>query len=710
MPATQQNRHAAIDTKLGPDRLLLKSFSGREDLGRLFDYHLVLLDPEQDVDGDDLVGTNATLRLQLENGATRFFNGYISSVAYLGYENGAGVYHASFVPWLWLLTRTSDCRIFQQKTVREIIEETFRDHGFEHYEFKLQRSYTPREYCVQYNETDFDFISRLMEYEGIYYFWKHENGKHTMVIVDDKSAHTAHPDRAEVEWRQRSALLEDGYIYDFTVQKTVSSGACATSDYNFKEPKTDLRKTKEQKKKHAAATFELFEFPGAYRKPADGEALAKLRIEEAQTGHEIVSAMSTARAAACGYFLKFSKTERADQARRYLITGTRISISQDAYTPGGGGSGDKFECHITGIPDSNSFRPARATPRPVMRGPQTALVVGPAGEEIYCDEHGRVKVHFYWDRRSTANEQSSKWMRVSQPAAGGGYGFMSLPRVGQEVIVDFIEGDPDRPIITGSVYNGVNTPPYALPGDKNKATWKTNSTKGGGGFNEIRLDDTKGTEQIFINAQYDMDVNILHDVRTTIANHSDLTVGKDHTESIGANQALTIGANHTESVGANSDLTVARNRTESIGINQSVSVGSESHYTIGGNFHITAGADVYIEAGAKIVLEAKAGITLKVGGNYVTVSPAGVAINGSMVLINSGGAALPGTKVAKKDPEKPKKPKAAATAGAGSVETTQGMGHASNPETWSTTTVHDIAAAEGAPFYGGSGGGAGGGH
>jgi type VI secretion system secreted protein VgrG len=701
MGATQQHRHAAIDTKLGPDRLLLKSFSGREELGRLFDYRLVLIEGSGDVDGDDLVGTNATLRLQLEDGGTRYFNGYIASVAFLGYEQGAGVYHAEFVPWLWLLTRTSDCRIFQQKTVQQIIDETFKDHGFEHYEFKLKRTYKPREYCVQYNETDFDFISRLMEHEGIYYYWQHENGKHTMVIVDDVSTHVSCPGRAEVEWKERSGLLQDGYIYDLTVQKSVATGAYATSDYSFKEPKTKLGKTKSQKKKHAAANFEKFEFPGSYRKPDEGEALAKLRIEEAQTDHEIVQAMATARGMACGYFVKLKKTERADQARRILITSTSLTISQDSYISGGGSSGDKFECRLTGVPDTTSFRPRRVTPRPVMRGPQTALVVGPAGEEIYCDEHGRVKVHFYWDRRSTANEQSSKWVRVSQPAAGGGFGFVSLPRIGQEVVVDFIEGDPDRPIVTGSVYNADNMPPYPLPAGKNKAAWKTNSTKGGGGFNEIRIDDTKGTEQIFINAQYDMDVNILHDLRTSVGQHSDLTVAQNYTESIGANKALTIAANHTESIGANADLSIGGDCSESVTGGHSLAIGKEAHWAIATNLHIDAGADIYLKAGAKIVLEAGAGITLKVGGNYVTVFPGGVAINGTMVLINSGGTALPGKPVVKKDPVKPKKPEPAKTAGAGAAATGQGNGHASNPDSWATTTVRDIAAAAGEAFYSG---------
>ncbi|HEX2750414.1 MAG TPA: type VI secretion system tip protein TssI/VgrG, partial [Verrucomicrobiales bacterium] len=501
MNPTQENRHAAVETKLGKDRLLLKSFAGREELGRLFSYQIVLLDPNQDVDPDDLVGTMISVRLELENTSTRYFSGFLSKLSFLGYEKGAGVYHGEVVPWLWMLTRTSDCRSFQEKTVKQILETIFGEQGFHDFEFKLSRSYKPRVFCVQYNETYFNFVSRLMEHEGMYYFWKHENGKHTMVIVDDMSKHEAHPQRAEIEWRERTGLLEDGYLYDLRVQKAVSTGAYAHSDYNFKKPSDDLKKKKEKPLKHAAAKFELFEFPGAYREGADGDALAEVRIQEAQVGHETMDAMVTARAVSCGYYLKLKKAERADQQRRYLIVSTNISISQDAYTSGTGGNEDRFECHINAIPDNAVYRPRRSSVKPTMHGPQTAMVVGPAGEEIYTDEHGRIKVQFYWDRRSEGNEKSSKWVRVSQPAAGGGYGFCSLPRIGQEVIVEYIEGDPDRPIVTGCVYNGNNKPPYSLPGDKTKSVWKTNSSKGGGGYNEIRMEDSKSSEQIFIHAQ-----------------------------------------------------------------------------------------------------------------------------------------------------------------------------------------------------------------
>jgi len=703
MPAapTQSQRHAEIETKLGKDKLLLKSISGREELGRLFNYHAVLLDATGDVDGNNLVGTNVSVRLQVENGDTRYLNGYVCSVAFLGYERGLGVYHAEVVPWLWLLTKTSDCRIFQDKTVQQIIEECFAEHGFQDFQFQLRRSYQPRVFCVQYNETTFNFVSRLMEHEGIYYFWKHENGKHTMMIVDDIASHESCPGRAEIEWRPHSGLVQDGYLYDLRVQKSVATGKFEHTDYNFKKPKEDLRKKQQSEKPHAASKFELFEFPGQYREGGEGEALAKVRLEEAQAQQHTMEAMVTARATACGYFLKLKKAERADTARRYLITATNLTISEDDYGTGGGSSGQKFECQISGIPDDGKYRPARVTGKPFMRGPQMALVVGPPGEEIYVDEHGRIKVHFYWDRRSTANEKSSKWVRVVQPAAGGGYGFSSWPRIGQEVIVDFIAGDPDRPIVRGCVYNGENMPPYSLPGEKTKTVWKSNSSKGGGGYNELRFEDSKSSEQIFMHGQKDLDIRIENDSRTLIANNSDVTIGVNSTTSIGSNAATTIGTNHMHTVGASMHVDVGADEAVNIGGSSSRNVGADTLMQTGMSLHQEAGMTVYIKGGMNVVIEAGVTLTLKVGGNHVTISAAGVSIVGTMVLINSGGAAASGTKVAKKKPEKAKKPVEAKNSSAGQVEKAKGMGHAGNPQTWQRQNVADYAAQSGAPFYGG---------
>lgn len=695
--ATGDHRHAAIETVLGPDKLLLKSMSGREELGRLFDYNLVLIDPDKDADLDKLVGTNVSVRLQTEKAKTRHFNGYIASMSFLGYEDNAGIYHAQMVPWLWLLSRSSDCRAFQEKTVKQILEEVFKSFGFQDYQFKLTGSYKPRVFCVQYNETALNFVSRLMEHEGIYYWWKHENGKHTMVITDDMAQHQPHPDRPTIEWRERTGILEDGYLYDFHVQKTVSTGTFATNDYNFKKPKQDLRSKLAKQKKHAAAKFEHFEFPGIYREGGDGSNLAKIRLEEAQAGYESVEAMTTARDMSCGNKFKLTRGERSDQQRSYVITSTVLTISVDSYASGGG-SGDKYECHFTAVPDDLVFRPARISPKPLIRGPQTALVVGPSGEEIYCDEHGRVKLHFYWDRYSEANEKSSKWVRVSHPSAGGSYGFLSLPRIGQEVVVEFLNGDPDQPLITGRVYNGENKPPYNLPADKSRTVWKSNSTKGGGGYNEIRFEDAKGKEQIFMHGQKDMDVLIKNDRKEFTGAEQHLIVEKSQLEKIGADLHQEIGGGHKEKIGKDHHLTVGGNDLCKAGMAWQVSAGQDVRIQAGTDTEIKSGMATSIVSGMSVVVEAM-NITLKGAGGFITIGPAGVAIQGTMVLINSGGAATPKKAVAKKPLDKAKKAAKADDSKAGKVEKAKGMGHASKPETWKKVTVQDLAAQSGAPFY-----------
>jgi type VI secretion system secreted protein VgrG len=479
----------------------------------------------------------------------------------------------------------------------------------------------------------------------------------------------------------------------------VSSGAYAMNDYNFKQPKLDLRADQKQEKQHAGSKFEVFEFPGAFRDKEEGKKLAKIRIEEMQSGHETINASCTARGLACGYLFELQKADRKDQEREYLITSTLITIQSDAFSPGGGGgTGDKFTCELTALPKTSVFRPARVTPKPVMRGPQTALVTGPPGEEIHCDEHGRVKVHFYWDRYSKANESSSKWVRVSNPSAGGGYGFMSIPRVGQEVLVEYIDGDPDRPVITGRLYNEDNKPPYSLPGEKNRSIWKTNTTKGGGGFNEIRMDDSKGREQIFIHSQRDMDIRVTKTWRAFIGTDSHTVVGQDASTATGRDEHHDIGRHEMTNVGTNRHTSIGSNDTTSVGSDSQLAAGMNVRVEAGMNLHTKAGLNHATEAGMCIAMEAGLSISLSAGGSFITIGPEGVTIQGVMVKINSGGAKGSLSKVSKKNPEKPKKAKESGKSSAGKVEAAKGMGHAKQPQTWKQKTVHDIAHAIGQAF------------
>ena len=639
MNDTQKHRQLGLDTKMGPDRLLLVRLSGTETVGRMFEYSVHLLDPKQDVGLEELIGTNVSARVQIEDGKSRFFNGFIVSLSFTGYLNGAGQYHARMVPWLWFLTKTTDCRIFQEKTVQQICEETFQDHGFTDFEFKLKGSHPPRVHCVQYNETDFNFVTRLLEEEGMYFYWKHENGKHTMVILDDKTSHDEVPGKSEIEWKQRMGNIEDGYLYDWTVQKSVTTGAFAHDDYDFKKPKQKMLGETQQPKDHSAADFEVYEYPGTYEAPGDGQVLSKVRLEETQQNAESASATCTARAVGSGYKFTLRKPERKDQAKEYLVISTRIDATETDYASGGDG-GVSYSCDLTVIPAAAQFRPGRVTFKPRVRGPQTAFVVGPPGEEIYTDEHGRVKLHFLWDRRSKSNEKSSMWIRVSHPSAGTGWGHLSLPRIGQEVIVEFLEGDPDRPIVTGRVYNGENIPPYPLPAEKTKSTVKSNSSKGGGGFNEIRFEDIKGDEQIFVHGQKDSDVRIKEVSRVDIGKDSHITIHGERREEIEKSASLKIKEDRTTEITGDDNLTIKGDCLTKISGNAHTDTGGDTGQKTGGNWHHEVSGAVFIKAGSKIVLEAGSNITLKVGGSYVAISPAGVGISGPTVKVEGSAAVI----------------------------------------------------------------------
>jgi type VI secretion system secreted protein VgrG len=705
--ATQKSRFASFESKLGEDQLLLSSFHGREQLGALFAYNVDLLHPDggQDVILDELVGDNASIRLQMETDEmkdTRYFNAIIASLTFTGREDAFGTYRARLVPWLWLLTRTSDCRSFQDKTVQQIMEKVFTDYGFKDskdFRFDLRGSYKPKPFCVQYNETAFNFVSRLMEHEGIYYWWEHSNGHHTMVITDDMVSHTFNPLRKEIESRSGRSV-KGGYLYNLQVQKNVSSGAFALNDYNFKSPKEDLRSRMTQEKQQAASHFEHFEYPGFYRDAEEGATLSKIRLQEVQANHHWICANSTARAMAAGYKFQLTRADREDLERNYLIVSSTIAVEVNDYKTGSG-SAPKFECQIRGIPDDGVFRSPRLTPKPAVRGPQPALVVGPPGEEIYCDENGRVKVHFYWDRRSEANAESSKWVRVSQPSAGGQYGFMSVPRIGQEVLVEFMNGDPDQPIVTGRVYNGENQHPYDPQSFKSKSSWKTNTYPGGGGFNEVRLDDAKGKEQIFLHGQKDMDTRILNESREFVGVNKHVTTGKDIREQAGQDKHETVLRDSKAHVKEDQSITIDGNDVKRVGKAFEIqSTGTMRIYTMSeGRLH--AVGDLGVESEENLVVLGGSSVTLRCGDSFVQLTPAGITIQGPNVWINSDRPSpRPLVPINPLPVALPLAPDMAADASAGRVETSKGMGYQLTADSVSSQKVSkfELAADSGAPF------------
>ena len=649
MSLTQENRPLAVITPLGEDALLLKSFNFHEQLSQLFSLELELLSTEEDLIFEDILGQNVTVRVDLASHEQRFINGHVTQFSQVGVSKGFAVYRANVSPWMWFLTRTADCRIFQNMTVPSIIAEVFDGHGYSDHENKLSGQYRTWEYCVQYRETDFNFVSRLMEQEGIYYFFEHENGKHKLVLCDDYSAHEQIPivDYPQMDSNtipyfppDDTVTREGEYVSGWSINKSIQPGAYALNDYNFKKPFADISATEYNPHDHEADGFEIFDYPGEYTDADEAMDYSQIRLQELQTSYERIQGFSDVRTLSAGGLFDLSNFNREDQNKEYLILSVNHSAQQDLFASGSSGSQATYSNSFTVMDGLRDFRPSRTTPKPVVQGLQTAFVVGPKGDEIHTDEYGRVKCQFHWDRRSTADENSSCFIRVSQAWAGNQWGTMYLPRIGQEVIVEFLEGDPDKPLITGQVYNEDNKPPYDLPAKQNVSGIKSRSTKGGGGFNEITWDDTKDKEQLFIPAQRQ------HDQRTNA----------DHLSWVGKSQHHRVEGSYFDDIYGDRNHTVGGELNFFVKDTLSVQADGDIHEKVSSNYALDAGREVHIKAGSKIVLEAGSQISLKVGGNFIDIGMAGISIKGTMVNINSGGSAGSGSG---SQPEKAKLPKEA---------------------------------------------------
>jgi len=572
----QASRLAKITSPLGPDVLLLNGMGGGEELGRLFTYELQLTSLDANIDLNQLLGKPMSVGVQLADGGERHFHGIVARCSQNIDQGQFASYQVILRPWFWLLSRTSDCRIFQNLSIPQIIKQVFRDLGFSDFEDALSRPYREWEYCVQYRETSFDFVSRLMEQEGIYYFFRHEQDRHVLVLADAYGAHTTVPGYASIPYYPKDEQQrERDHMHDWHLAQEVQPGSLELNDYDFQRPSASIDVRSAMPRPHAAGDYPLYDYPGTYVQSADGEHYARTRIEALQALHEQVNFSGNARGLGSGHLFSLTGFSRQDQNREYLIVGIRYYITQESLESGGGSGSAQFESVLTCIDAQQSYRPLASTHRPIVKGPQTALVVGPKGEEIWTDQYGRVKVHFYWDRHDQSNENSSCWIRVSQSWAGKNWGSMQIPRIGQEVIVSFLEGDPDRPIITGRVYNAEQTVPYDLPENATQSGMKSRSSKGGtpANFNEIRMEDKKGLEQLYIHAERNQDIVVEVD-----ESHS---VGHDRNKSIGHDEVVTIGNNRLRIVKQEDILSVGQRKTDSISQSYVIEVGENLRLVCG---------------------------------------------------------------------------------------------------------------------------------
>jgi type VI secretion system secreted protein VgrG len=644
MPKTM--RAMEIATPLGEDVLLFHGMHAREEMGRLGEYQLDLLSPKKDVNPDEILGKNVTIKLALPDDSARYFNGFVTRFS-AGAQYGRYYrYFAVVRPWLWFLTRTTDCRIFQEMTVPDIVKKVFADHSTADFAVELTGSYRKWTYCVQYRETDFNFISRLLEEEGIYYYVRHTEGHNTVVLTDSTSKHTPTPNYEKLSFVSPEQVirpeLERITVWDFT--REIQPGVYVHDDYDSERPSVELKTRKVLTRSYSPSDYEVYDYPGHYLQKADGEQYANVRIDEYGCQFETAQAVTNAKGIVVGSLFTLEDSPRDDQNREHLILAATYDLQFSDYEAMPGDGGTEYRCSFVAMPSNQQFRPKRLTPKPFVQGPQTAVVVGPAGDEIYTDKYGRVKVQFHWDRYGKKDENSSCWIRVSHPWAGKGWGAVSTPRIGQEVIVDFLEGDPDQPIITGRVYNAECQPPFGFPGGAVISGMKSQTHKGSG-YNEISADDTAGKEKITIHGQYDMNSTIEHDQTLTVHNNRTDTIDVDDSETVGSNQKCSVGVNQDTSVGANQTLDVGANRTVTIGANQtttigaseSLSVGSTKTETIAIAKALSIGAGYQVSVGGGMNESIGAAKAEEIGGaKIVAVGGASAEMIGALKVVKAG--------------------------------------------------------------------------
>ncbi len=627
-------RRVTIHTPLG-EQLHLRELKGSEHISQLFSLDVQMLSENPRIDPKALLGHGATVQIQTQDGSTRHINAIITRFGMHGQDHRHYAYKARLSPWLWLATRKSDFRIFQQCSVPDIVAQVLQPYGHP-LEKRLTRSYRSWEYCVQYNESDCNFVSRLMEHEGIHYYFEHGPDQHTLVLCDDIIAsHKALPGAETIAFHPpgKPAMGEREHIHAWQSQAQIQSGRHYSDDYDFKKPRADLSQMRRDPPGHAHDGHEIYEWPGGYTELGDAQQYIRVRLQENLTGHSQVRGQSCHRALATGYLFSLQHYPREDQNRQYLITGLEYHFKENARvsTSGGGGPAGpgtqagrqadedeqapfhRYELHAQ--PSSLAYTPARTTPKPRTTGPQTAVVVGPQGEEIWCDQYGRVKVQFHWDRLGQNNEASSCWMRVATSWAGPGFGAVHVPRIGMEVIVDFLNGDPDHPIVMGCVYNAANMPPWALPANATQSGIKTRSSKQGasgdgmkdgrGDANAIRFEDKAGAEQLWLHAQKDQltevendeDKWVGNDRRKTIDRDETSVIHRDRTETVDRDETITVHNNRTERVDHDEKISIGDNRNEDVGIDENISIGKNRSktigktetYKIGQNWHVTVG-------------------------------------------------------------------------------------------------------------------------
>ena len=639
-----KNRQVRVNLPGGLKGYLMRA-QVEEGLSQITETTIEFMSQDIDLDLEKIIGQRMPLELDAPKDKVRYFHGTCVSAEYLGSHLGRGYFRATVRPWLWFLTRCADCRIFQDKSVIDIVKEVFRGRKFSDFKDNTKRSYAKRDYCVQYRETDYDFIARLMEEEGVYFYFEHEKSKEVLVLADDMSAHAPIEDAREIDFYYREDEYRRGtdHIFEWRGGERVQSGKITLQDYDFEKPKSDLKAVKILTgPRHAHKSYEIYDFPGRHRDSATGEHHAKVRMEGLDATRLRAQGAGNVRQLTAGAKFKLKKHPRKSENAEYLVISARHQMQIDAEEQDREmveailgpllafdrtNSPDTFRSSFEVQPVRAPYRPPQVAPRPGIPGVQTAVVVGKKGEEIWTDKHGRVKVQFHWDREGRKDERSSCWVRTSVPWSGKSWGIAAIPRIGQEVVVQFEDGDPDRPMITGMVYNGDTKPPFSLPANQTQMGIKTNSSKGGAGFSELVFEDKKDAEFVRLQSE--------RDFKQIIKNDAEIEIGLQHKKPGKLKQ--TIHGDKTEVIReGDHSFTVAKGEEKiDIAKARTTEIGAADKLTVKDAKSDKISKDYEIDIGKALDLKANSKITLKCGASKIEMTPSKITISAPQVDIQA---------------------------------------------------------------------------
>ena len=669
---TDTTRIAALTTVLG-EELLLAGLGGKEQLSGGFVYDLELLGTRGDIAALELLGTPMTVTIRGQHGE-RYLHGLVARFEHTGRSRASGrftEYRAQLRSNLWTLSHSSDSRIFQNLSVPEVLEQVFDAFQITDVEFALSGSYPKCEYLAQYRETAFDFVHRLMEREGIYYFFRHEPERHVLLLADSVAAHEAMPGYEQVGYfaAGRAGRNDGEHLSSWCLTSKVRPGSYAMRDFDFTRPTADLSASMGAPKEHPLAQGALYDYPGGYVETLRGEAYCRARLDAFQVDHQVASGAGSTRGMSAGYLFTLQDFPIDAHNCEHLVLRVVHALSQGGYESGEGGGGG-YSCQVDAIDSRIPYRPSRTTRRPIVGGPQTATVVTEGDEEITTDEYGRVKVQFHWDRLGQRDERSSCFVRVAQAWAGQGFGAQFLPRKNQEVIVEFLEGDPDRPIITGSVYNADNMPPYGLPDHRTQSGIKTRTSPGGApsNCNELRFEDKQGAEELWLGAERDLRASAKNEASYDAGSNMTVSAGEDHTLTVGVddkvtvtgNQTVTVGGTRTKTIDTEETITVTGPRTTTVSGEETLTLGPRTKTVNGAETHSIHGertvtidegdthrvTQTYALSAREVSISASDQLTLAVGGTELTMRSDGtVLINGMAIKIEGDGITVNGADV-----------------------------------------------------------------